>query len=168
MSVVSVSINKILHTAASTAIIFKMIEIIFRFGFKTNANFGRPSDSKLMSIFLVRYSSLKIIGCSVRCLIWFYRVNHLAFFRLYKKNDILNWFLKPAITTISASFETSAFIAFEIKICCPSRSVFGISCCKRSKYSEFFSCLWFDIKSWQIHTCFMYSNLESLNSCQKS
>ena len=57
ISVVSVSINKILHTAASTAIIFKMIEIIFRFGFKTNANFGRPSDSKLMSIFLVRYSS---------------------------------------------------------------------------------------------------------------
>jgi len=74
------------HKAAITAsILMHNVSKVF-LDFSLIANSGKPSDSKLTSIFLCRYWSVNLIGyIDIDCTSST-KVNHLAFFLLYRKN----------------------------------------------------------------------------------
>ena len=64
---------------------------------------GRPSDSKLTSIFLDKYYSVNLTGYTESDFTSSTKVSHLAFFLLYKKNFSFSVLRKVAIV-VSSTF----------------------------------------------------------------
>jgi len=135
---VSLDINASDQMPAMTARNFVKIVRVKLQLFNLSDSSGKPSDSKLTSIFRDKYCSVNYTGCTVSNWTSFTSVSHLAFLRLYKKNLSLRVFLKVAIVLSSTFYcVTLALKYFETNIFYPSRSFFGISSTKVSKNTAF-------------------------------